>query len=225
MSINSISTRVFRIPYENMKRVVIILSLATLAFGYDLEASRSVMDIQVRKQLERVPRLIEDAIEATNEMRRKEARKNKGYGWSIISGSVLDGVSYAKDEEGKFDPALFWSRWGDVGFATSYGVGFGYPWLSAAAQPTPGVGCSVEDYVRILQNYNLVNGPYSLIKKYGEDWKEAVSIIEEAEQVLNARFKCLDPEKNLESLRAKEAIKLLMLAMNIRVGVERQLYE
>ena len=63
------------------------------------------------------------------------------------------------------------------------------------------------------------------IKEYEEDWKEAVSIIEEAEQVLNARFKCLDPEKNLESLRAKEGIKLLMLAMNIRVGVERQLYE
>ena len=225
MYINSISTRVFRIPYENMKRVVIILSLATLAFGYDLEASRSVMDIQVRKQLERVPRLIEDAIEATNEMRRKEARKNKGYGWSIITGSVLDGVSYAKDEEGKFDPALFWARWGDLGFATSYGVGFGYPWLSAAAQPTPGVGCSVKDFVAVLKDYRLESGPQELIKEYGEDWKEVVSIIEEAEQVLNARFKCLDPEKNLESLRAKEGIKLLMLAMNIRVGVERQLYE
>lgn len=225
MSINSISTRVFRIPYENMKRVVIILSLATLAFGYDIAASRAVMDREIRKKFDTVPGLIEDAIEATNEMRRKKARKNKGYGWSIISGSILDGVSLAEDVDGKFNARQFWRNWGNVGFATTYGVGFGYPWLSAAAQPAPDVGCSVKDFVAVLKDYRLESGPQQLIKEYGEDWKEVVSIIEEAEQVLNARFKCLDPEKNLESLRAKEGIRLLMLAMNIRTGVERQLYE
>merc|ERR1712115_30844 len=144
--------------------------MGSVAFvcGYDKVKSRLVMDIQVEKNLRKLPGLIEEAVETTEEENRKTAKKNSGYGWSIISGSVGDSISYLQEKPEDFWRRPFnfgqlkpgdWEELYNIGFIASYGIGFGYPHLTAQALPSSKLGCGLEDYFSVLEKFNIKNGP------------------------------------------------------------------
>ena len=119
------------------------------------------------------------------------------------------------------NPEKFWDdrAWADYGFALSYGIGFGYPHLTAQALPSSKVGCGLEDYYSVLDDFNIRNGPKELLEAL--DVKEDVkSILTEAGAEMKIAMNCLDPDRNIQSFRVQEGLKLLMLAMEIRVDVD-----
>ena len=110
-------------------------------------------------------------------------------------------VSFAEDKDGKFN----------VGFATSYGVGlgFGYPWLSASAQPATNVGCSVKDFFVVMKDYLLESGRTKSSRVRGRleggrelHWRGGCGT------GAKRKIRLSGPQPNLESLRAKEGIQL-----------------
>ena len=106
-----------------------------------------------------------------------------------------------------------------MGFIGSYGIGFGYPHLTAQAMPSSELSCGLKDYYAVLEEFNILDGPKVLLEIFDEK-EDVKSILSEAENHLNIRLKCLDPDQNIQNFRVKETVKLLMLAMDIRVDVD-----
>ena len=193
---------------------IILLSILAFANGYDKVKSRLVMDMQVEKNLKKLPRLIEEAVETTEKENLKTAKTNAGFGWSIIGGSVGDSISVLQ-----LNPDKFWNELYNLGFIGSYGIGFGYPYLTAQAMPSSKLSCGLKDYYSVLEDFNILDGPKDLLEILNNK-EDVKSILKEAEHALDIRMKCLDPDQNIQNFRVHEALKLLMLAMDIRVDVD-----
>lgn len=195
-------------------KVFVLFTSVAFVCGYDKVKSRLVMDIQVEKNLRKLPGLIEEAVETTEEENRKTAKRNSGYGWSIISGSVGDSISVLQSK-----PKDFWQELYNLGFISSYGIGFGYPYLTAQSLPSSKLSCGLEDYYSVLDDFNIRNGPKGLLEILN-DKDDVKSILKEAGAEMKTAMNCLDPDQNIQSFRVQEGLKLLMLAMEIRVDVD-----
>ena len=193
---------------------IILLSILAFANGYDKVKSRFVMDMQVEKNLKKLPRLIEEAVETTEKENLKTAKTNAGFGWSIIGGSVGDSISVLQ-----LNPDKFWNELYNLGFIGSYGIGFGYPYLTAQAMPSSKLSCGLKDYYSVLEDFNILDGPKDLLEILN-DKEDVKSILKEAEAEIKIAMKCLDPDQNIQNFRVQEGLKLLMLAMEIRVDVD-----
>ena len=85
--------------------------------------------------------------------------------------------------------------------------------------PSSELSCDLKDYYAVLEEFNILDGPKVLLEIFDEK-EDVKSILSEAENHLNIRLKCLDPDQNIQNFRVKETVKLLMLAMDIRVDVD-----
>ena len=85
--------------------------------------------------------------------------------------------------------------------------------------PSSELSCGLKDYYDVLEEFNILDGPKDLLEILDEK-QDVKSIIKEAEVEMKNAMNCLDPDQNIQNFRVHEALKLLMLAMDIRVDVD-----
>ena len=85
--------------------------------------------------------------------------------------------------------------------------------------PSSKLSCGLKDYYDVLEEFNILDGPKDLLEILDEK-QDVKSIIKEAEVEMKNAMNCLDPDQNIQNFRVHEALKLLMLAMDIRVDVD-----
>ena len=85
--------------------------------------------------------------------------------------------------------------------------------------PSSELSCGLKDYYAVLEEFNILDGPKDLLEILNNK-EDVKSILKEADHALDIRMKCLDPDQNIQNFRVQETLKLLMLAMEIRVDAD-----
>ena len=191
-----------------MKISLILLTIfaITVTQKIDRKASRLVMADRVARNIRILRLLIQEAVEKSESDVKTEVRERYSFGGSIVTGSVLDALSLYLE-----DPYNFW-QYLTTGYAISYGIGFGYPWLLYSKDTKP--NCGVETFNEALEEYKMSNGLEELLANYPVE--EVMSIVEEFNKVLESRFRCLDEYKNRENFVVHRQIEVLYFSLKHR---------
>ena len=184
----------------------------SMASAYNREASIAFMREKVQENLQNMRKWIKEATEVTNKARAATVVRNTSFGWSILSASLADALSVYLE-----DPYFFWAYY-VTGFAISYGIGFGYPYIARESQPNA-LGCGIEDFEKALKIFGVQNGMEEVIRLIG--WKEAEKMTAYLELRLKSALACFIGDENKESFRVLNRIPVLIKAMELRATVER----
>ena len=138
-------------------------------------------------------------------------------GWSIVLASWKDILSdYVENERTLGNLGDDYTVVYNYGFLFAYGIGFGYPLLLSLPEETK--SCGRQDFLRTLYEYELQNGVQGLLAR-GASNSDVVSILTEFETIVATRLNCLSNDENIESLKALNAVKNLIAAMNARSSI------
>jgi len=165
----------------------------------------------------KIPNLIDDSVFQSEKDLRLTVAKRVTQGWSIVLASWKDILSdYVENERTLGNLGDDYTVVYNYGFLFAYGIGFGYPLLLSLPEETK--SCGRQDFLRTLYEYELQNGVQGLLAR-GASNSDVVSILTEFETIVATRLNCLSNDENIESLKALNAVKNLIAAMNARSSI------
>ena len=104
-------------------------------------------------------------------------------------------------------------------FLISYGIGFGYPLILLNPEATK--KCGRSDFLEALNSHQLNNGIDGLLER-GAKISDVSIILDKFKLVLGNNLFCIRKDDNIESLKALNGIDSFLVAMNIRLEMERK---
>jgi len=167
--------------------------------------------------LSTIPVLIDAAVEKSEADLKKTIVKGQTQGWSIITGSWKEVLGLYMANNRTWEDVLNDQEiWANYGFIYSYGLGFGLPLVLSTPEGT--VTCNRKDFEKLIEDFELENGIQPLLDR-GSNLAVLKSIVDEFSIVVPTKIRCLEPEKNLESLKVHNAVNNLVAAMKGRIQV------
>jgi len=162
----------------------------------------------------KIPNLIDDSVFQSEKDLRLTVAKRVTQGWSIVLASWKDILSdYIANDRTLGNLGDDYTVVYNYGFLFSYGIGFGYPLLLSLPEETK--SCGRQDFLNTLYEYELQNGVQGLLAR-GASNSDVASILTEFETIISTKLNCLSNDENIESMKALNAVKNLIAAMNAR---------
>jgi len=165
--------------------------------------------------------LIDAAVEKSEADLKETIAKRLTQGSSIIVGSWKEVLAHYIEHDRNMtqvlnDPEIL----ANYGFIYSYGLGFGLPLIFSSPKAT--LTCNRTDFVNLVKKFELENGLQPLLDK-GSNRRDILvrldSILMEFSTIVPTKIRCLEPEKNLESLKVHNAVNNLIAAMRARIQI------
>ena len=185
------------------------------------ENPKGYLNWEIQQHLLEIPRMIDTAVEKSEEDLTSFVIQRKSQGWAIITASWADVYSryFSNDqtlyklykkaiEEGNFETLS------SYGFFYSYGLGFGLPLIIGL--PETVLTCGRQDFEDLIEDYGLERGLQPLLNE-GYTARDLKSIVKEFSIILPVKLRCLDEYKNLESMKVQNSFKEFVSAMTSRL--------
>ena len=202
-----------------------IATVASLTLDEEMDWAaqdpKGYFNFEIQQHLLEIPRMIDTAVEKSEEDLTSFIIQRKSQGWAIITASWADVYSkyFSNDqtlyqlykkaiEEGDFETLSA------QGFFYSYGLGFGLPLILGL--PENVLTCGRQDFEDLIEDYGFERGLQPLLNE-GYTKRDLKSIVKEFSILLPSKLRCIDEYKNLESMKVQNSFQQFVSAMTSRL--------